>query len=90
MSCCAAAKPAGPEPTTATFLPVRTAGGCGLIHPSAKPLSIMFFSIFSMATGSLIIPRTHDFSHGAGHNLPVNSGKLFVDCNISKALCHSS
>ena len=27
FSCWAAARPAGPEPTTATFLPVRDAGG---------------------------------------------------------------
>jgi hypothetical protein len=33
LSCAAAASPAGPEPTTATFLPVRFSGGWGLIHP---------------------------------------------------------
>ena len=27
-SCCAAARPAGPDPTTATFFPVRCRGGC--------------------------------------------------------------
>ena len=90
FNCCAAAKPAGPEPITATVFPVLTSGGCGFIHPSAKPLSIIFFSIFSIATGSLIIPNTHDFSHGAGHKRPVNSGKLLVDCNIFNALSHSS
>ena len=42
----------------------------------------MFFSIFSIETGSSIIPNTHDFSQGAGHNLPVNSGKLLVECKI--------
>mgnify|MGYP006355685189 CR=1 FL=1 len=84
------ANPAGPEPTTATVLPVLTVGGCGFIQPSAKPLSMMFFSIFSIATGSLIIPNTQDFSQGAGHKRPVNSGKLFVDCKISSAACHSS
>ena len=41
-----------------------------------------------MDTGGLIIPKTHDSSHGAGHNLPVNSGKLFVECKISKASFH--
>ena len=30
--CCAAARPAGPEPTTATFLPVLTAAGCGSLN----------------------------------------------------------
>ena len=42
-----------------------------------------------MDTGSFIIPSTHDFSHGAGHNLPVNSGKLLVECRISSALFQS-
>jgi hypothetical protein len=28
---------------------------------------------------------THAASHGAGHNRPVNSGKLFVACNDSDA-----
>jgi hypothetical protein len=34
-SCCAAARPAGPEPTTATFLPVFAAGGAA--HPAFGP-----------------------------------------------------
>lgn len=33
----AAAMPAGPPPMTDTRLPVRTAGGVGLIQPSSKP-----------------------------------------------------
>ena len=32
-----------------------------------------------METGGLMIPKTQADSHGAGHNLPVNSGKLFVE-----------
>ena len=35
VSCCAAASPAGPEPTTATFRPVRTDGTTGSIQPFA-------------------------------------------------------
>ncbi len=35
-SCCAAARPAGPEPTTATRLPVRAAGGSGRIQPCCE------------------------------------------------------
>ena len=49
----------------------------------------MYFSIISIETGGLIRPNTHAASHGAGHNLPVNSGKLFVECNIYKAFSHS-
>ena len=33
FSCCAAARPAGPEPTMATCLPVRWEGGSGWIQP---------------------------------------------------------
>ena len=38
-----------------------------------------------METGGLIKPKTQADSQGAGHNLPVNSGKLLVECRISKA-----
>ena len=31
-----------------------------------------------MVTGSWLMPRTHEVSHGAGQSRPVNSGKLFV------------
>ncbi len=41
-----------------------------------------------MDTGSSFIPKTHASSQGAGHNLPVNSGKLFVECNILAASSH--
>jgi len=68
FNCCAAASPAGPEPITATVFPVLVFGVCGLIQPSAKPISTMFFSMFSIDTGSFIIPNTHAFSHGAGQD----------------------
>ncbi len=32
--------------------------------------------------------RTHDASHGAGHVLPVNSGKLFVSWSAPSASFH--
>src|SRR5947208_3674158 len=35
-SCCAAAMPAGPEPTTATLWPVSVRGGCGSTQPSSE------------------------------------------------------
>ena len=35
-SCCAAARPAGPEPTTATFLPVRALAGLGTTQPPTQ------------------------------------------------------
>src|SRR2546427_156606 len=75
-SCWAAARPAGPEPTTATVLPVRTTGRTGATQPSSNPLSMMFHSMIRMDTGSLLIPRTQADSQGAGHRRPVNSGKV--------------
>ena len=78
LSCCAAASPAGPEPTTATVFPVRLLGGFGVIHPSAQPLSAIDFSMCSIVTGSWLIERTHETSHGAGQMRPVNSGKALV------------
>ena len=38
-----------------------------------------------IVTGSALMPSTHADSHGAGHSLPVNSGKLFVACSRSAA-----
>ena len=37
LSCAAARKPAGPEPMTATFLPVRFFGGSGVTQPFSQP-----------------------------------------------------
>jgi hypothetical protein len=33
-------------------------------------------SMFLIVTGGLLIPRTHEPSHGAGQTRPVNSGKV--------------
>ena len=85
LSCCAAARPAGPLPMTATLLPVRVAGGSGTIQPSSKPRSAIDISICLIATGSSLIPSTQAASHGAGQTRPVNSGKLFVACSRSSA-----
>ncbi len=37
FSCAAAESPAGPEPMTATFFPVRAEGGSGTIQPCSQP-----------------------------------------------------
>ena len=87
-SCCAQARPAGPEPTTATRLPVRCDGGCGLIQPSSHPRSTMAHSIVLMVTGLSSMFSVHDASHGAGQMRPVNSGKLLVECSARSAACH--
>ena len=73
LSWCAAASPEGPDPTTATFLFVLTAGGSGRIHPCSYAWSMMAHSMFLMVTAGSLIPSTHAPSQGAGQTLPVNS-----------------
>ena len=90
VSCCAAARPAGPEPTTATLRPVREAGSSGRTQPISKALSMIATSTCLIVTGSALMPSTHAPSHGAGHSLPVNSGKLLVACSRSMASCQRS
>ena len=86
LSCCAAASPAGPEPTTATERPVRVRGGCGTIQPSSQPRSTIVCSICLIVTAlPSSISSTHAASHGAGQRRPVNSGKLFVRWSWSSA-----
>ena len=82
-----AAKPAGPEPTIATVLPVFMTGKIGVTNPSLKPRSTMFHSMTRMETGSSLIPSTQAPSQGAGQSRPVNSGKLFVVCRAFSASC---
>ena len=84
-SCCAAASPAGPLPTTATFLPVFTAGGCGLTQPSAQARSMMACSMLLMPTASSLTFSVQAASQGAGQTRPVNSGKLLVECSTVDA-----
>ena len=42
-----------------------------------------------IVTGLSSIFKVQAASHGAGQILPVNSGKLFVECNVFKALFQS-
>ena len=85
MSSAAAARPAGPEPTTATVRPERRSGGRGTTQPSANARSMIASSICLIDTGSSLIASTHAGSHGAGQMRPVHSGKLFVACSWSIA-----
>src|SRR5690348_3046614 len=72
----------------ATFLPVRTAGGWGLIQPFFQPWSEISFSMYSIVTGSELIERVQEASQGAGQIRPVNSGKLLVECRTARARSH--
>mmetsp|Transcript_66389 Transcript_66389/g.205680 ORF Transcript_66389/g.205680 Transcript_66389/m.205680 type:complete len:287 (-) Transcript_66389:291-1151(-) len=89
LSCCAAARPAGPEPMMVTRRPVRCCGGCGRIQPLAKPCSMIASSVDLMATGASLMPSTQASSQGAGQVVPVNSGKLLVSRSRSSARFHS-
>ena len=82
FNCWAAARPAGPDPITAIFLSVRLFGGSGFTKPDSHAFSMIFFSIISIETGSLLIDKVQDASQGAGQILPVNSGKLLVAANL--------
>ena len=86
VSCCAAASPAGPDPTTATALPVRAVGGWPASSPSANACSTIASSTCLIVTGSVFRASTQAASHGAGQIHPVNSGKLLVACSRSLAL----
>ena len=87
-SCWAQASPAGPEPTTATRLPVLRNASLGVTQPSSQPLSMMACSIDLMPTASLLMFSVQAASHGAGQMRPVNSGKLLVECSTSSAARH--
>ena len=89
-SCWAQAMPAGPEPTTATRLPVFFAGTSGAIQPSSQPRSTIEHSIDLMVTGLSSMFSVHEASQGAGQMRPVNSGKLLVECRTSSASCQRS
>ena len=89
LSRSAQASPAGPEPTTATVLPVRLSGGWGWIQPSSNPFSMMACSMDLIATGAVTNAAVHEPSHGAGQTLPVNSGKLLVFIKRSSACFHN-
>ena len=90
VNCWAAARPEGPDPTTATVLLVCHSGTTGTTRRSSQALSAIATSTFLIVTGSRLMPTTQAVSHGAGHRRPVNSGKLFVACNRSVADRHAS
>src|SRR5258705_10182155 len=77
--------PAGPEPMTATFLPVLRDGGSGTAQPSAMARSAIAHSMVLMATGLSSMLSVQDASHGAGQTRPVTSGKLLVECRLRAA-----
>ena len=83
-SCCAQAMPAGPEPITATRLPVLRGADLGWIQPSSQPRSTISHSMVLIVTGLSSMLSVHEASHGAGQMRPVNSGKLFVECSVSE------
>src|SRR5207248_3348729 len=85
-NCWAQAMPAGPEPTTATRLPVRRAGTSGAIQPSCQPRSTIAHSMVLIVTGLSSMFSVQLASHGAGQMRPVNSGKLLVECSAMGAL----
>ena len=66
------------------------AAGWGTTQPSCHAWSTICSSICLIVTASLLIASTQAASHGAGHSVPVNSGKLFVACSRSMASRHSS
>ncbi len=79
--------PAGPEPTTATFLPVLKSGGSGFTQPCSKARSAIAHSMVLMVTGLSSRLSVQDASHGAGQIRPVTSGKLLVLCRLRAASC---
>ena len=79
----ATARPAGPDPMTATFFPVRTFGGFAFAYPFSYACSIIPYSLSRTVTGSSCRPQVHAASHSAGQTRDVNSGKLLVLCRRS-------
>ena len=78
VNCWAAASPAGPEPITATVLPVKRSGAIGFTFPASNASSMVRSSTCLIVTASRLIATTQAVSQGAGHKRPVNSGKLLV------------
>src|SRR3954462_9729196 len=71
---------------TATRRPVSKSGGRGTTQPSSNARLMIETSICLIVTASPSrISSTQAASHGAGHSLPVNSGKLLVACSWSIA-----
>ena len=81
--------PAGPDPITATILPVSLPKRSGLIQPSAQARSTIEHSIVLIVTEASLMFSVQAASHGAGQMRPVNSGKLFVECRLREASSQS-
>ena len=78
------ARPAGPEPMTATDLPFWSQGYW--YYPAFVKASVNNgTSMFLMVTAGSVIPNTQAPSQGAGQTRPVNSGKLLVLCSDPSA-----
>ena len=88
-SCWAQARPAGPEPTTATVLPVFF--GADGLDPAFFPGAVHDLA-FNGFDGDRIVLNVQGAaaSQGAGQMRPVNSGKLLVECRFSIAARHWS
>ena len=67
----------GPEPMTATRLPVEPSAGSGLIQPISHALSAIACSMVLMVTGWFSRLSVQASSHGAGQMRPVNSGNCW-------------
>ena len=79
LSLLAATIPAGPQPTTATAMPLRSVA-LAVTYPSSKACSVMAASSSRFVVGSCSTRlSTQAFSQRAGHTRPVNSGKSFVE-----------
>jgi hypothetical protein len=89
VSCCAHARPAGPEPITATVFPDICFAGRGVAYPRSHAWSAMAASTFLIVTAGRLMASTQAGSQGAGQSLPVNSGKLLVACSRSLAAAQS-
>ena len=68
--------PAGPEPITATRLPVFIAGSSGATQPSSNPRSAIAASIVLIVTGCSIRFSVQDASHGRRADAAGDLGKI--------------
>ena len=88
LSSAATASPAGPEPITATVLPVRRVRRVGR-DPPFRVGALDDRQLDLLDRHRIVVDfSTHADSHGAGQIRPVNSGKLLVACSWSIASCH--
>ena len=63
----------GGEVGAAHEVEIEAAGGSGFTQPSSKAWSMVASSMALIVTGSLLISRTHEPSHGAGQSVPVGA-----------------